>query len=260
MLSNGRVVFLREDAQEALGVSRGAFLDAAERQQSRNHLIRLRNGFYVIVPPQYLIWGAPPPSWYIDSLMRYEVCQYYVGLLKAAEIYGAAHHAVMEFQIIADKRLPKIRAGRSAIVSFYRKDMSKVVKGIDKHKTDTGFMNVSSVELTILDLVRYPNAAGGLDNIMTVLDGLGGSINLSRFKELSHAFEISVLQRLGYLLEILGYADASGPLHTYVFGSFSPTWVELEPSRAVDREFVSEPIERNQRWKVIVRRVPEADR
>ena len=72
LLSAGRAVFSREEAQKALGVSPGAFLDAAERQQRKQHLISPRRGFYVVVPPQYLAWGAPPPSWYIDELMRHE--------------------------------------------------------------------------------------------------------------------------------------------------------------------------------------------
>jgi hypothetical protein len=83
-----------------------------ERQQKHGHLITPRRGFYVIVPPQFMSWGAPPPSWYIDALMRHEGRPYYVGLLKAAELHGATHHAVMEFQVVTDKRLPKIRAGR----------------------------------------------------------------------------------------------------------------------------------------------------
>src|SRR5271165_2308647 len=110
LLSAGRVVFSRDEARQALGVSQGALLDAAERQQQRRHLISPRRGFYVIVPPQYLAWGAPPPPWYIDDLMRHEGCPYYVGLLKAAELHGATHQAVMEFQIVTDKRLPKIRS------------------------------------------------------------------------------------------------------------------------------------------------------
>lgn len=259
LLSKGQVVFSREDAQKALGIGRGAFLDAAERQQRRKHLIRPRRGFYAIVPPQYLAWGAPPPSWYIDSLMRHESCLYYVGLLKAAELHGATHHAVMEFQVITNKRLPNIRAGRSVVVFYYRKDMDKVISGIGNHKTDTGFMNVSSVELTILDLMRYPNAAGGLDNIMTVLRGLAERVDASEFVELSSSFERSVLQRLGYMLENLGYTEISEPLYAFVSGNFSLPWVELEPSRAAAQDLVSEPVERNRRWGVIVRRVPEAD-
>jgi hypothetical protein len=42
-------------------------------------LLNPRRGFYVVVPPQYLSWGAPPPSWYIDDLMRHEGHSYYVG-------------------------------------------------------------------------------------------------------------------------------------------------------------------------------------
>src|ERR1017187_2992220 len=130
LLSTGRVVFSRDEAQEALGVSHGALLDAAERQQRKRHLLNPRRGFYVIVPPQYLVLGAPPPSWYIDDLMRHEGRAYYVGLLKAAELHGATHQAVMEFQVITDIRLPRIRAGRSAIAFYYRKDMAAIGEAI----------------------------------------------------------------------------------------------------------------------------------
>src|ERR1700679_3420965 len=138
LLSTGSVVFSAEEARKALGVRRGPLLDAAERQQRKKHLVSPRRGFYVIVPPQYLSWGAPPPPWYIDDLMRHEGHPYYVGLLKAAELHGATHQAVMEFQIITDKRLPKIRAGRSAIAFYYRKDMAAVSGAIEDSKTDTG--------------------------------------------------------------------------------------------------------------------------
>src|ERR1039458_9159999 len=111
LLSTGRVVFSREEAQKALG----ALLDAAERQQRKHHLVSPRRGFYVIVPPQHLAWGAPPPSWYIDDLMRHEGCPYYVGLLRAAELHGASHQAVMEFQVVTDKKMPELQVGRSRI-------------------------------------------------------------------------------------------------------------------------------------------------
>jgi hypothetical protein len=45
LLSTGRVVFSRDEARQALGVSDGALLDAAERQQRRQHLISPRRGF-----------------------------------------------------------------------------------------------------------------------------------------------------------------------------------------------------------------------
>lgn len=154
--SKGRIVFAAEEAVETLGTNRGAFLDASQRLQKRGQLLSPRKGFYVIVPPQFATWGAPPPSWYIDPLMRQEKQPYYVGLLKAAELHGATHQAVMEFQVVTGKRMPRIRAGRNLIVFYYRKEMATISDGVEDIKTDTGRMKVSSPALTALDLIRYP--------------------------------------------------------------------------------------------------------
>ncbi len=55
--------------------------------------------------------------------------------------------------------------------------MGAVSAGLEDHKTDTGRMKVSSVELTLLDLLRYPHAAGGLDTIATIVSDLGDRID-----------------------------------------------------------------------------------
>lgn len=259
LLSKGRVVFSREEAREALGVSDGALLDAAERQQRKQHLVSPRRGFYVIVPPQYLAWGAPPPPWYIDDLMRHEGRPYYVGLLKAAELHGATHQAVMEFQIVTDKRLPEIRAGRSAINFYYRKDMAAISEGIEDRKTDTGRMKVSSIELTLLDLVRYPHAAGGLDNIATIIADLADRIDSEKLAKLSGKFERAIRQRLGYLLDQFSHPERTEALQAALPKGAALPWIELEPSQAADPDFSPEPKERNERWHVIVRRLPERD-
>ena len=260
LLSRGRIVFSREEAQEALGVGRKAFLDAAERQQHRKRLLRPRQGFYTIVPPEYLMFETPPLTWYIDGLMRHEGRPYYVALLKAAQFHGAAHQAAMEFQVITDRRLPRIRVGRAAIGFYYRKDMNSISKGIAKRKTPTGFMKISSVELTVLDLLRYRNGSGGLDNIATILSELGEIIDPHKLAQISSAFERSVVQRLGYLLDWLGFAKTAEPLHASISGNSTLPWVELEAWRAyLDPELVFYPVTRNQRWKVVVRREPEPE-
>lgn len=259
LLSTGRVVFSAEDARKALGVSHGALLDAAERQQRKKHLVSPRRRFYVIVPPQYLSWGAPPPPWYIDDLMRHEGRPYYVGLLKAAELHGATHQAVMEFQIVTDKRLPKIQVGRSAIAFYYRKNMAEASKGIEDRKTDTGRMNISSVELTLLDLVRYPHASGGLDNIATIISDLADRIDAGKLATLSEAYERSIRQRLGYLLVRFGQPASAEALHAALPKGPALPWIELEPSQVVDPDLSPKRAERNEQWHVIVRRLPERD-
>ncbi len=259
LLSGGRTVFAAEEAEQALGVGRGAFLDAAERLQRRQALLNPRRGFYVIVPPQYASWGGPPPAWYIDALMRHEGEAYYVGLLKAAELHGATHQAVMEFQVVSAKRLPKIRAGRNLIVFYFRKNVDAVTAGTEGRKTDTGMMRISSAALTALDLLRYPHASGGIDSVATVLSDLSQKIDPEQLAALSALVERPVVQRLGHLLEHLGHDTVTGPMLESLRARGSLPWTELDRQEVRDPDFELEPQLRDSRWRVIVRRVPESD-
>jgi hypothetical protein len=211
--SRGRITFTREEAITALGITEGAFLKAAARLQKRHRLFNPRHGFYVAVPPQFLSWQAPPPSWYIDSLMQHESRPYYVGLLKAAELHGATHHAVMEFQVVTNRQFRKIRAGRSWITFHFRKDMDSVRGGVIERKTDTGTMKLSSPELTALDLVRYIHVAGGIDAVATVLNDLSSKIEGDKLAKIADHFDRACLQRLGYLLDRLGHGDRANAMH-----------------------------------------------
>ncbi len=258
LLSAGRTVFTAKEAERALGVGHGAFLDAAERLQRRRALLNPRRGFYVVVPPQYASWGAPPPAWYIDALMRHEGLTYYVGLLKAAELHGATHQAVMEFQVVSAKRLPKIRAGRNLIVFYFRKSL-EVVAGTEDRKTDTGTMKISSAALTALDLLRYPQASGGIDSVATVLADLADTIDPGQLAALSASVERPVVQRLGHLLEHLGEDAAAGAMLEALRARGSLPWTELDRHEVQDPDFAPEPQRRDPRWRVIVRRVPEPD-
>ena len=259
LLSSGRTVFTATEAEQALGVGHGAFLDAAERLQRRKALLNPRRGFYVVVPPQFGSWGAPPPAWYIDALMRHEGKAYYVGLLKAAELHGATHQAVMEFQVVSAKRFSNIRAGRNLIVFYFRKDMEAVTAGIEGRKTDTGTMKISSAALTALDLLRYPQASGGIDNVATVLSDLGEKIDPEQLGTLSALVERPVVQRLGHLLEHIGRDSLTGPMLEALRARGSFPWTELDRQEARDLVSPPEPRPRDPRWRVIVRRVPEPD-
>jgi predicted transcriptional regulator of viral defense system len=258
-IASGRLVFSREEAQAALGISKGAFLDAAEKLQKRDRLLNLRHGFYVIVPPQHLNFGSPPPASFIDDLMRHENRSYYVGLLKAAELHGASHQAVMEFQVVTDRQMRDVQAGRSKIAFYFRKDMSAVASGVEERKTDTGKMKISSVELTLFDLLRYPQASAGLDNILTVASDLGSKLNPENMGILSHAFERSVIQRAGYLLDLSGFANHAKKLHGLIQRGSQIPWVELDPSLSSDPDLAPEVKTRDERWHVLVRRIPERD-
>lgn len=254
--------FTRNEALEALRLSDATFLKSTARLQRKHMVISPRQGFYVAVPPQFLSWGAPPPSWYIDALMQHEGRSYYVGLLKAAELHGATHHAIQEFQVVTDRQLPRIRAGRSYLTFYFRKSIEPVLIATERRKTDTGSMAVSSVELTCLDLVRYSHATGGLDAVATALSDLGEKVNGEKLAVIAPHFERAVVQRLGYLLDHLGHAAAAEPLRRQLFAQSSVPWVKLEPARGKNKILLTEedePAERNTRWHVVAQRLPEID-
>jgi predicted transcriptional regulator of viral defense system len=259
--AGGRVSFTRSEALKATQLSDAAFLKGAARLRRKHMLFSPRQGFYVVVPPQFLSWEAPPPSWYIDDLMQHEGRPYYVGLLKAAELHGATHHAVMEFQVVTDRQIPKIRAGRSYLAFYFRKEMEPVLSAVERRKTDTGSMALSSVELTCLDLIRYVHAVGGFDAIATALTDLGDKIDGEKLAAVAVHFERATIQRLGYLLDHLGHAAAAEMLHRQLFAESAAPWVKLDPARRKDKIMSKEdePAEKNMRWRVVAQHLPEID-
>ena len=258
--ASGRATFTSGEAERALDLGHRTFLDAAERLRRRRLLACPRQGFYVVVPQRYAHRGAPPPVWYIDALMQKEDCPYYVGLLKAGEQHGATHQAVMEFQVVAPKRIPEVRAGRSRIAFYYCRDLDAVEEGIEYRYTGEGVMKLSSPELTALDILRYPQGSGGIHNVATVLKDMGERIDREKLARLSGVMRKPIAQRLGYLLESVGYAALTGPLRKALQERPGRLpWVELDRREARDPDFTPQPLERNARWKVVVRRMPEPD-
>lgn len=202
--ANGRYTFTREEAMAVLGSTANAFRFSVLRLIKKKRLVRPRQGFYVIVPTEYLEIGAPPAAWFIDSLMNFYEQPYYVTLLSAAALYGAAHQQPQSFQVMTNKPLRPINTGRSQIQFFTKKVITPThYRSI---KTPTGYMNVSLPEMTAFDLVRYVKVAGYFNHVATVLAELQESFDKKRFLNIleTENLELPDVQRLGYLLEIVG--------------------------------------------------------
>ena len=138
-------------------------------------------------------------------------------------------------------------------------EMEAVTAGIEGRKTDTGTMKISSAALTALDLLRYPQASGGIDNVATVLSDLALKIDPAQLAALSALVERPVVQRLGHLLEHLGHDALTGAMWEALRARGSLPWTELDRQEAGDPDFELEPQKRDLRWRVIVRRAPELD-
>lgn len=249
--ASGHYTFRREEALEALGISEDALKSSAQRLAKKGRIIAPRRGFFVIVPLEYRQAGAPPPSWFIDELMAFQEQPYYVGLLSAAALHGAAHHQPQEFQVLTDAPLRPIRAGRSSIRFFVKKHLGQ--SPIVEMKTPTGSMRVSTPEATAIDLLRYAKEVGHLGNVATVLADLAEKLDAERLLQAARLEgSLAHLQRLGYLLDRIEADYLGGPLSKWL-AERSPRAVPLRPDSPV-RDSLKDP-----RWLVLVNETVEAE-
>jgi len=185
-------------------------------------------GFYVILPPEYQSLGCLPAEQFIPALMERIGLQYYIGLLSAAQYYGAAHQRPQAFQVVLAKNRRPIRCGRIRVAFIARKCVGEIP--VHSFNTPRGTVRVSSPAATAVDLVGYPQHAGGFDAVATVLSELAESIDPHELAEVAASAPIPWAQRLGYILEGLGFAEKAAPLAQYV-SRHARRWTVLVPGR-----------------------------
>lgn len=212
--ARGRYTFTRDQSESQTERSYVAAQTALRRLKEQGRIISPRRGFFVVVPPEYRSTGSPPASWFIDDLMSYLGQPYYVALLSAAAIHGAAHQQPMVFQVMTSIPTRDVRAGKVAIqFSMSRKVEEMPV--IEK-QTETGTMRVSTPETTALDLVHYRASGGHLSNVATVLHELAEQIDAHALVGVAELVSPPDVQRLGYVLDALGERELADPLAEWV--------------------------------------------
>lgn len=208
-----------------------AIKKALQRLKEKGEIAIIRKEFYVIVTPEYRSKGMPPPSFFIADMMQFLKRDYYVGLLNAAAYYGAAHQQPQSYSIITVKPSLRNIQNDGLKVNFYiKKEWSK--EDVIQKKVDTGYIKVSSPELTALDLVYYFEQVGGFNRVTTVLEELSERMDADKLvTTASHFSPITAIQRLGFLLEaVLGMQILSKPLKDFLkTRNYFP--VQLSPGR-----------------------------
>ena len=243
LAARGQYHFTSADARATLGVSADATKLALNRLARQGHIASPSRGFYVIVPPEYRSLGCLPADQFIPALMARKNLPYYVGLLSAAQYHGAAHHRPQEFQVLLEKNRRPIRCGRVRVKFVARKRLKEV--HTKKFNTPRGEICVSSPEATAVDLAGYPQHAGGLDNIATILVELADSIDPALLADAAATAPMPWAQRLGYILEFVGANNVAGQLKRYVAGNAREHTPLVPGHSALDAE-------RSHAWKIII--------
>jgi len=251
LMSVGQHSFSTAEIQKALGIRQAAVWLTLSRLAKQGLIASPVRGYYVIIPPEYRSLGCLPADQFIPDLMARLELPYYVGLLSAAQYYGAAHHRPQEFQVMLERNRRPIRCAKVAVTFIARRRMAEVPVATS-FSTARGPVRVSSPEATAIDLVGYPEHAGGLDNVATVLEELSERFSPAALVAAAGTAPLPWAQRLGYLLESVSSAGRlTGPLKTYVH-THVRQYTPLLPS--VDHEG-----ERSEDWKLIVNTEVESE-
>ena len=215
--AKGRYTFSTRDIENEFSIDYKAFRFALIRLAQKNRIIRAYQKFYVIVPAEYRNQGVLPPSLFIDDLMKHLGRPYYVGLLSAAALHGSGHQQPQQFQVMTTKPTSRPISIKNVKINFYFMD-SIPDSGVMQTKTDTGYISLSNPALTAIDLIQYERRVGGLDRIFTVLDELSEKFQKDQFIQiLKETFPVSVLQRLGYLLDrLLNQPDFADIIYQHI--------------------------------------------
>ena len=199
--SKGRYSITLSELQENTNLSYKAIQQTIFRAKTNKKIAQIRQGFYVIIPPEYSNSGILPVYLYINDLMQFIKRDYYLGLFSAANLHGAGHQQAMNTQLIIEyPSLRKIKNDKLEIAFFTKNKWTK--NDIIEKKTDTGYINVSSPELTVLDLIYYHKRIGGISRTLSIIEELAEEINPQKLYETAQGFKNNTtIQRLGFLFD-----------------------------------------------------------
>ncbi|MDR2042725.1 MAG: hypothetical protein LBP98_10525, partial [Tannerella sp.] len=176
----GRITFSTDEIyRQHSSLNRVAVTSALRRLVENGKIQSVWHGFYVVVPVEYELKGVVPPVVYIDQLMNYLQKDYYVGLLNAASFYGAAHQQPQEFTVVTTGKNLRDKLKNGVKINFIsKKEIPRAL--VRQNTTKTGYVSVSSPELTALDLLLYQKEIGGLSRAGTVLGELVGEMDFDK--------------------------------------------------------------------------------
>jgi len=247
--SSGKLNLWTADIAKGMpNVSEEALRQALQRQQRKGRIVRASrgSGHWVVVPLQDATAGAPPlETWLHTYLAKTLGIPYYVGLLSAAECYGASPYAVMVTQVMVPKPRRPLRVGRHQLVFIGRRNVE--LMPTQWYETSNGRFKVSTPELTALELVQRQQLVGGASRVLDVLQAMANTFSEEAMRmALDAAHEIPATQRLGALFALGEQKQMANLVHDWLSDKHTRI-VSLTPA-----DTNNEPARLNQLFKVII--------
>ena len=209
----GKITFSKEEVElQFPSLTNRNIQNTLNRLVVKKKLQSVWRGFWVVVPVEYGLKGVVDPIEYIAQLMDFLGQKYYIGLLSAAAIHGAAHQQPMELMLITASNHLREKVKNDVKISFVAK--KKIPhQYLQQITVKSGYIPVSNPELTAIDLLLYVKNVGGINRVATVLSELAEVIDFEKISlDFFQNINIADIQRMGYLLETLGFTKIANSL------------------------------------------------
>ena len=249
LVNNYKYTFTLSELKEQFRLSDKSLLQGLYHYKKNKKIVQIRKEFYGILVHRVSMNGQFSYYDFLDDLMKSLDKNYYIALLNAAALYGAAHQQPQIAFVFTNPPAP--RNIKASGLFFLSKSHWKQEFVVQK-KTQTGFVNVSSPELTALDLCTYIWKFG-VNRVTTILMELYEEMKVSRLKKVAKEYDnISSLQRLGYILD--NFTENKKLINAVyaVLQDKKLYYVPLSPKKEKRGEY-------NQKWKIIVNMQVEPD-
>jgi len=249
--AKGRYTFTLAELEKEYNLSYRSIKQNLYRLKIKNKIAQIRQGFYVILPPEYASIGTLSEHIYIDSLMKFLGKNYYVGLLSAAALHGAAHQQPITYFVVSQDTAARNIDNQKQRILFFSKQHF-INEGIIQKKTISGYINVSSPELTAFDLLDNIKRFG-INRITTILQELYEEMRPSSLAKIAKLVDNkSNIQRLGYILEtVVGAEKLANSLYK-ILSKTTFYSVPLSPVKARKGTI-------DKKWKIIINMEIEPD-
>ncbi len=251
--ASGRYYFTLQELVYNFSITKMALQEQLKRLIANKKVAILKNGFYVIVTPEYKKIGCPPIYFFINGLMQWLEKPYYIGLLNAAAWYGATQQQPQSNVIITPP--PNIKhVNKRYLKIFFLSHKNWNDTFISNIKTNAGYVKISSIELTCLDLCYYQKQGGGINNIAQVIEELAEKIEVEKLLHLVNKYtSLMAVQRLGYLLDYNDNKELANDLYSWFSKQKSyPALLDVQETNNKNKVT-------GNRWKIIINTNIEKD-
>lgn len=232
LAENNKTIFGVNEAVKILREKKSSVTKLLHDLTRKKWLFRLSRGKYLILP---LEAGVKPEFTEHEFIIASNLVKpYYLSYWSALNYYGFTEQVTRTVFVATTKR--KREANILGLKIKFVSVKDNKFFGFKKILISGHPVNIAEKEKVIVDCLDLPRNCGGIIEVVKAIDSAGKELNFKRLEDYTKRMKNqAIINRLGYILELLGLKTKLKPGKHYVF---------LDP-------LIKKRISYNAKWKVI---------